>query len=208
MFSYSNLIWPLVFRGSLAIVMVFGFIGFAVGIGLIVSSAKTFRFLHAMNRWVSIRPALKSAEIPRDSDRYAHKYRYWIGIPLVVGGLFSTFGLVARINALAVGATFAKGTMAQLLAILAEALRWFLIIGSVSGVVIGIMLCFSLDVLAGFEKYANRWISPRRLVRGGDEMHPALDNLVEAYPRHSGWIFTCTGLGAVAYAAFLLFTRH
>ena len=208
MVSYGNLIWPLVFRVSLAIVMVFGFVGFALGIGLIVSSAKTFRFLHAMNRWVSIRRTLKPAEIPRDIDQLAHKYRYWIGTLLVVGGMFSTFGLVVRINASAVGAMFAKGTMVPLLAIAAEALRWFLIVGSVSGVVVGIMLCYSPEVLGSFEKYANKWVSSRRIVRGGDEMHPTLDRLVEAHPRKSGWIFTCTGLGVVVYATFLLLTRH
>ena len=117
MVTYSDLIWPLVFRVSLAIVIVFGCVGFAVGIGLIVSSARTFRFFHAINRWVSIRRALKSAEIPRDIDQLAHRYRYWVGIPLVLGGIFSTFGLVARINASAVGATFTQGTMVPLLAV-------------------------------------------------------------------------------------------
>ena len=208
MISYGDLIWPLVFRVSLAMVIVFGFIGFAVGIGLIVASARTFRLFHAMNRWVSIRRALKPAEIPRDIDQFAHRYRYWFGIPLVVGGMFSTYGLVARVSASALGAAFAKGTMGPLLAIAAEALRWFLIIGSVSGVVIGIMLCYSPEVLGRFEKYANKWISPRRLVRTGDQMHPTLDKLVEAYPRPSGWVLMCTGLGVVVYAAFLLATRH
>lgn len=206
--SFNDLIWPFVFRSSLAIVMVFGFIGFVVGVGLLVSSAGTFRFLHSMNRWVSMRSTFRPAEIPRDTDQLAHKYRYWVGIPLVVGGLFATYGLVARISAFAVGATFAKGTLTSMLAIAADAMRWFLIVGSVSGVVVGFMLCFSLPALAGFEKHANRWISPRRAFRGGDEMHPTLDNLVEAHPRASGWIFTCTALGVVVFAAFLLFTRH
>lgn len=208
MASYGDLIWPLVYRGSLAIVMVFGFIGFAVGIGLIVASARTFRFMHAMNRWVSLRSAFKPAEIPRDTDQFAHKYRYWVGIPLVVGGIFAIFGLVARINASAVAAIFAKGTMVPLLAIAAETMRWFLIVGSVSGVVVGIMLCYSPRVLGSFEKYANKWISPRRLLRGGDQMYPMLDKLVEAHPGKSGWIFACTGMGVALYAAFLLLSRH
>lgn len=208
MIPHSQLIWPLVFRSALAIAMVFGFIAFVLGVGLIVSSAKTTRLLRAMNRWVSIRGAMKPAEVPRDTDQMAHKYRYWVGIPLVLGGLFATYGLVVRISATAVGATFAKGTLASMLAIAADAARWFLVIGSVTGVVIGILLCFSLEALAVVEKHANRWVSPRRAFRGGDDMHPTLDNLVEAHPGSSGWIFACTGLGVAVFAAFLLFARH
>lgn len=208
MTSYSDLILPLAFRVSVTTVIVFGFIGFAMGIGLIVSSARTFRFLHAMNRWVSTRSALKPAEIPRDIDQFVHKYRYWVGIPLVAGGMFSTFGLVTGISASVVGAAFAKGTMVPLLAIAVEALRWFLVVGSVSGIVIGVMLCYSPRVLGSFEKYANKWISSRQILPSGEQMHLTLDKLVEVYPRQSGWLFTCTGLGVVAYAAFLLFVRH
>lgn len=205
---YSDLIWPMAFNASLVSVMVFGFIGFALGVGLIVSSAKTLRVLQSMNRWVSMRSTLKPVEVPRDFDGLAHKYRYWVGVPLIAGGLFATFGLVARINASAVSATFSNGATTSILAIAAEALRWFLVLGSIAGVVIGILLCYSPAALGSMEKYANRWISSRQLTRGSDDMHSSLDRLVAARPGPSGWIFTCTGLGVVIYAAFLLLARH
>ena len=58
-------------------------LGFAVGIGLIVSSAGTFRFFRAINRWVSMRTVVKPLEIPRDADRFAHKYRRRVGVCLM-----------------------------------------------------------------------------------------------------------------------------
>ena len=182
-------------------------VGVAVGIGLIVSSARTLRFFQVMNRWVSTRGAFKALDVPRSTEQFSHRHRRWIGWALIVGGIFATFGLLRGFDAAAVSAVFAKGGTAHVLAIVAATLRWFLLLGSVAGVVIGALLCFSPGALATLERQANRWISPRNALRGGDDMRLTLDRLVAAHPALSGWILTCTSLGAVAYSARLLFAR-
>ena len=205
--SRNDLIWQTLFQFFIAVVLVFASIGFVVGIGLIVSSTRTLRFLQVMNRWVSTRGAFRAMDMPRSTEQFSHRNRRWVGWALIAGGIFSTFGLAAGVDAAAVGTTFAKGDMARLVAIVAGTLRWFLIVGSVAGVVVGGMLCFSPDALATLEKFANRWITARRLLRGGDDMILTLDRLVEAHPRLSGGILACTALGAAAYAGALLFAR-
>lgn len=205
--SYDNVIWHLLFKFCMALVLVFGVIGLGVGIGLIVAGPATFRFFNTMNRWVSMRGPLKPMERPRDTERFAHRHRRSIGALLVAGGVFATFGLATRIKASAVAAMLAKGTMLPVIAIAAESLKWFLIVGSICGVVVGFMLCFRPDGLAAIEKHANRWISSRRFTRGENDMHLTLDKLVEAHPGPSGWIFICTALGVAIYSAAMLFTR-
>jgi len=195
------------FQFFITVVLVFASIGFVVGIGLIVSSTRTLRFLQVMNRWVSTRGAFRAMDMPRSTEQFSHRNRRWVGWALIAGGIFSTFGLAVGVDAAAVGAAFAKGDQARLLAIVAGTLRWFLIVGSVAGVVVGGMLCFSPDALATLEKYANRWFTARRMLQGGDDMILTLDRLVEAHPRLSGGILACTALGAAAYAAALLFAR-
>jgi hypothetical protein len=204
---HNDLLWRILFQFCIAVVLVFASVGFAVGIGLIVSSARTLRFFQVMNRWVSTRKALGALDVPRSTEQFSHRYRRWVGWALIAGGTFATFGLLAGFNAAAVGAIFAKGDMGRLITIVAESMRWFLIVGSVAGVVIGCMLCFSPGALATLESYANRWFSPRNVLRGGDDMRLMLDKLVEAHPGPSGWILACTALGAAAYAVMLLFGR-
>ena len=205
--SRNDLIWQVLFQFFIAVVLVFASVGFIVGIGLIFSSARTLRFLQMMNRWVSTRGAFRAMDMPRSTEQFSHRNRRWVGWALIAGGIFSTFGLAAGVDAAAVGAAFAKGDQARLVAIVAGTLRWFLIVGSVAGVVVGGMLCFSPDALATLEKYANRWFTARRMLQGGDDMILTLDRLVEAHPRLSGGILACTALGAAAYAAALLFAR-
>ena len=204
---HNDLIWRILFQFCIAVVLVFASVGFVVGVGLIVSSARTLRFFQLMNRWISTRGAFRALDAPHSTEQFSHSHRRWVGWALIAGGTFAAFGLVAGFNAAAVGAVFAKGDTARLVAFVAEALRWFLIVGSVAGVVIGCMLCFSPGALASLERYANRWFSPRNVLRGGDDMRLTLDKLVEAHPGLSGWILACTALGAVAYALTLLFSR-
>jgi hypothetical protein len=208
MITTGNLMLQMLYQFFVVLVLVFAGVGVAVGIGLIVASAPTLRFSHAVNRWISTRGALRPVEIPRDTDGFSHRHRRWVGGALVAGGIFSAIGLAFGVDAAAVGATFAKGDASRLVAIAAGTLRWFLIAGSAAGVLVGLMLCFAPGGLARLEKRANQWVSGRQVLRGGDDMHLTLDSLVEAHPGTSGWILACTALGAAGYAATLLFARN
>lgn len=203
----SDPVWRILFHFVIAVVLVTASVGVAVGIGLIVSSVRTLRFFQVMNQWVSTRGAFRALDVPRSTEQFSHRHRRWVGWALIGGGIFAAFGLLAGFDAAAVSAVFAKGSTARVLAIVAATLRWFLLVGCVAGVVIGAMLCFSPGALATLEGYANRWISPRNALRGGDDMRLTLDRLVAAHPALAGLILACTSLGAVAYAARLLFAR-
>jgi hypothetical protein len=205
--SGNDLFWQLLFNSLIATVLVFASIGLAIGVGLLVSSGRTVRFIQSMNRWVSTRGVLKAMEIPRDTEQVSHRNGRRIGWALMAGGSFAALGLIFGVDTAAFSAAVAKGDARVMVAIVAATLKWFLFLGSLAGVLVGYLLCFSPHALATLEKYANRWFSPRQAKRGGDDVHLTLDRLVEAHPMPSGWILACTGLGAVAYAVALLLAR-
>lgn len=207
MTSDSALLWQVLYQFFVWVALVFAVLGVAVGIALIVASARTLRFFHFMNRWISTRGALRQMEIPHSTEQFSHRNRRWIGGGLMAGGAFAMYGLIAGVDAGAFGALFAKAERAVLLAIVAETLKWFLFAGSVAGVLVGLLLCFRPDGLERVEKLANRWFSMRRVLRGSDEPNLTLDRLVEAHPGLSGGILACTALGATAYALSLLWAR-
>jgi uncharacterized membrane protein len=204
---YNSPVWQLLVQFFVACVLVFGVVGFAVGVGLLVSSSKTIAFFHAMNRWVSTRNVLKPMAVLRDTEQIAHKYRRWVGSAFIAGGAYSIIGLAGWFDAAAISAMLAKGAAIPLAATAAQGVRWILIVGSLFGVAIGIMLCFYPNALGTFEKFFNRWISSRQFVHGRDDMNLTLDNLIEAHPRPSGWILSCVMLGVAAYSAIVLFAR-
>jgi hypothetical protein len=206
MSSADHLLWQLLFQVVVVLVLVFASVGVALGVGLIVASARVLGLFAVVNRWVSTRGTFKALEVQRSSELLSHRYRLWIGCALIAGGLFAAIGLVARMDPAAVGVTFARGDMATVLAVAAGTVKWFLVVGSVAGVAVGVLLFFP-GALARVEGLANRWISTRRIARRADEAHLGLDRLVEAHPGPAGWILACTSLGAAIYAVVLLSTR-
>ena len=207
MVSYSNFLWQLFIQFSMVSFLVVAVAGLGAGAGLIISSQKTVEFLHALNRWVSTRHVLKSVEVPRDADRAAHRYQRWLAAGFVLGGLVSVFGLAAGLDASAVSAAFAQRAFVPVVAIAVESAKWFLIAGSAFGIVVGAMLIFYPNAESTLERYANRWVSSRQVVRSWDDMHMTLDRLVEAHPRPAGWIIVSTSAAAVIFGLIVL-TRY
>jgi len=201
---YSNLIAHLVVQFLVVLFLVVSVAGLAVGAGLIVSSQKTLQLFRVMNRWVSTRHVLKPVEMPRETEQMAHRYQRWVAGVFVLGGLIAIFGLAWRFDVTAISAGLVSRSVAPVVAIGLETMKWFLIIGSIFGVAIGLMLLFYPNAEVTLEKYANRWVSSRQMARGGDDMHMNLDRLVEIHPKPAGWIVACTSAAAVICAIIML----
>ncbi len=207
MASYSNLMWELFIQFSMVSFLVVAVAGLGVGAGLVVCSQKTVELFHVLNRWVSTRHALKSVEVPRETDRVAHRYQRWVAAGFLLGGLVSIFGLAAGFDVSAVSAALAQRPFVPVVAIAVESAKWFLIVGSAFGVVVGAMLLFYPNAELTLERYANRWVSSRQIARGGDDMRMTLDRLVEAHPKHAGWMIACTSAAAVI-AGLIMMARY
>ena len=202
--AYSNVMWQVLVQVLIVVFLVVSISGLAVGVGLLVSSEKTSQLFHGLNRWFSTRHALKAVEVPHEMDAVAHRYQRWLAGGFVLGGLISIFGLLAAVDVVALSRVVAEKRMASFVAVLIDSARWFLIVGSAAGVVIGAMLLFYPNAEGALEKFTNRWVSSRRVVRNWDDMHMTLDLLVEAHPKPAGWLIACTSAAAVLCAVFML----
>jgi hypothetical protein len=200
----SNLMWQLLVQFLIVLFLVVAVSGLAVGFGLIASSPKMAQYFHVLNRWVSTRHVLRPVEIPVDTERVTHRHYRWLAGGFVLVGLISIFGLLAGLDATAVSATFAAKRFAPVVAIAVESAKWVLIVGSAFGVVVGAMLLFYPNAEGMLERFANQWVSPRRVTRSWDDMRMTLDTLVEAHPKPAGWIITCTSVAAVICAIIML----
>ena len=188
--------------------IVTGVVGIALGVCLIVGSARTLRFLGTTNRWVSLRNVLKPMEAPHDIGKAVYEHRRWFGAAFAVGGAFAIFMLLAKVEVAAVVSALGRGATPALVAWIVESLRWILVAGGAVAVVIGVMLVFSTGALRAFEARVNRWYSPRQLGKGADTMHLTLDEWVETFPRTAGWMLAL-GAAIVLIASMIMWLgRH
>jgi hypothetical protein len=202
--AYGNVLWHGLVQMLIVVFLLVSISGLAVGVGLLVSSQKTSQLFHGLNRWFSTRHALKAVEVPHETDVVAHRYQRWLAGGFVLGGLIALFGLIAAVDVVAVSKIVAAKRMAPFVAVVLDSARWFLIVGSAAGVVIGAMLLFYPNAESALEKFVNKWVSSRQVVRNWDDMHMNLDLLVEAHPRPAGWVIACTSAAAVFCAIFMM----
>jgi len=202
--AYSNLAWQLLVQFLIVLFLIVSVSGLAVGVGLITSTPRIVGTFHMLNRWLSTRHVLRPVEVPIDTERVTHRHHRWLAAGFVLGGLIAIFGLFAGLDATAVSAAFAAKRFAPVVAIGVESAKWVLIAGSALGVLVGAMLLFYPNAESTLERFANKWVSSRRVTRSWDDMHMNLDALVEAHPRPAGWIIACTSAAAVICAVVML----
>lgn len=184
-----------IFLGSL--------LGVALGIGLILRSSSTMRFMQAMNRWVSMPGAVTALETPLPMPSAPLRSR-WLGAALVAFGAYSAGVLLSSVEAQQAAALFGMNPGSPLVSIALDSAKWLLVLGSVAGIAVGVMLLFFPRAWRGIEERANRWYSTRELAAAGDTPHPALERVVEAFPKASGAIILAMSVVALLASALLL----
>lgn len=173
-----------------------GIFSVAVGIGLICFSARMFSMFEIMNRWVSFRRALKPVAIQRDSWPFVERHRRWFALVFIVASIFSIFNLIAQIDIHQVS-SLANGKL-KISPVFVEwivsSMWWFLLIGSVVTIAVGVVLGFFPEAMRRLETQSGRWYSTRHVSKGMDAMHTPLDKLVFKHPRIFGAVIVVAAL--------------
>ena len=201
--SYAFKQW--VAEACVVFFLVGGVVVLVIGLSLFFNSAATLRFFGSMNRWVSMRRTTKPLEIQRDTRQAVLKYRRWLAVVFIAGGLFALYGLVTQFDARAIifglKLQFLKTSFATWLF---DSIRWVLIVGNLAAIAIGVALAFFPAVIDRLETRGSRWFSERQMTRGSDEMRTPLDQQVVAHPRASGLIMAFFGLVLIGAFGFML----
>lgn len=182
------------FPAAVAFLLVGAAFAFVVGAGLVLRSGAMFRFFAAMNRWVSTREMMKSAERARDLDAILHRRRGALGATILAAAGLSLWMLLRHFDVEALAVALRHQAPAELVEVAARSLKWFLVAGHVAALAAGVALLVAPAAFARLEARANRWHSLRERGRGLELMHLTLDQWVAAYPRAIGFVILALAL--------------
>lgn len=187
---------------------VFGIIGFAVGMGLVLDHVRMHTFFGIMNRWVSMRRRTRWLAIPHDMDSAVKRSRRLIGGTFILVAAYSTFVLIVQTDVARVVAELHFDTPQAFVAWVIESMRWFLIGGGMVAITVGTMLIFFPIALRVMETHANHWYPSFGRSQSGDAMHMGFDEWVESHPCVMGWIIAMGALVVVAAFGTRLFVNN
>ena len=177
--------------------------GIALGIGLNFSTERTLRFLKATNRWVSMKKSLEPLEKPRDIDKAIFKKRRTAGVVFMLGGAYTVFMLLFVVEFPYVVYVLSENANPIVVAILIEALKWFLIASGLFALFVGIMMLVSENALPNLRAKLDRWHSTDKITNAAGEMHMPLDSLTETYPRATGLVLLVMSVSALVVATIV-----
>lgn len=167
---------------------------FVVGVGLVLRSPAMLRFFDLMNRWISVRKAMKTLSVPHYVEPMLLKHRVQLGVVVVAGASISAFilggfapelfsplfeGLVPKVTAM----------------VLAVYTKQLLVIGNLLCIPVGLLMLFSPDLLTKLESYADKWYSVRQHTLPLTEMHVEVDHWVRTHSTVSGVALVVMSLG-------------
>jgi hypothetical protein len=193
MFSISNqMINQILLTSLLRFLFISGSFSFIVGMGLIFHNELMFRIFEKMNRWVSCRRQLRVLEIPRDCWPSIQRYRYVLSVFITVGAVFAVSRLTTQVDTEVVVPWISGGLNLPdaYVSWLLDSVKWFLLIGCVIGIAVGLMLGFSLPTLSKIEALSGTWVSTRKsnLSKKVDVMQVGVDNFVMSFPKTVGLV--------------------
>jgi uncharacterized protein YjeT (DUF2065 family) len=203
--SGSAVVTQLLLTSLVVFLFVGSLLGLVLGAGLLLRANAVLPFIHVMNQWVSTRQALRPLEVPVQMAPAAGGAR-WFGMVLAVLGAFSA-AILLRLDSAGLAGLFKVDARISLLSIALESVRWFLVAGSFTAILTGVMLLFFPQAWRKLEARANHWYSTRQLEIAGDTLHPSLDRIVEAFPRAAGVVILALSLIAAVASGMLLLGR-
>lgn len=187
--------------------IVFGAIGVAVSIGLIVCKDRVFRIFEAMNGIISTRKGFRALAILRDTSQLVVKYRRLLACFIIVGSAYTLIGaatLVATLDDTKIAASLGLNFPFSFVVWIVKSARLALITFSVFSLVIAAMLIFSPHALATIEKPLNKWYSMRVFIYELERMHLGIDKFVAVSPKAVGWAMLFPTLAVMVIFGFKL----
>ena len=174
-------------------------LGLALGVLLLLDTARALRWNERLSRWISTREAAQRFDRPRDITRFVYRAHRVVGVVVVAGSLYCldvlTFGFAPG----ALARAFRDLGSVSLLEMTFESTRLFLLVGNVAALAAGIVLCFRPSLLKGIELWADRTYAAREHSAALDQMRFQPDLWVSRHPRLTGGL-------VLAGSAFILFS--
>lgn len=196
---------------SLLIVLLLGSaVGVVAGVALMAKAREALTFLRSMNRWVTSRMEARARQEHPVSGAVALtvSQRRIAGTVFAIGGAFAAILLASTPKIPATALLQARGALWSLSFLLADVLRWVLVVGCTGSFVVGVLLLFFPGAWARLEARANHWHSTQQFFTRADVMHMPLDHWIERAPRPAGALLAVLSLVAVAaFATLLLWHR-
>jgi hypothetical protein len=137
-----------------------GFLGFLVGVGLLLKPEWTVQLNRYFSRSFSSDKMAERLDRPHWTERFLYRHHRLVGSALFLGATFILYIFLFSYNVRRISAATTSGYWA-----LIDVLVAILTVGTVLAALVGIVVAAKPSLLREIEKSANRWIDTEGIVK-------------------------------------------
>jgi hypothetical protein len=181
-------------------------LGIVIGGLLVFDSARVMRWNDALNRWFSSGNTMQLLDQSVEIKRGVYRWHRLVGMLLFGGAFFTLDALAFGFTTTALVRTLRGSGSGELLGLVFESVRIFLIIGNVFALLAAVVLVFRPSMLKGLENWADRSYSysGRESAEKLNAMRYQPDDFVRTRPKVVGTVVLLGSIYALAGLSLLL----
>ncbi|NNK85036.1 MAG: hypothetical protein HKO91_05740 [Desulfobacterales bacterium] len=187
--------WEIALQTVSILALIFGILGIAFSLLLLISPNITRKISKVFNRSVDLDKKVSYLDKDIQTESIIYKYHVIAGISLIIGSGFILMFLVFKLDIAAFANIFFSS---QKYALINEIiLNSIAIIGKLvgaTGILIGFILLFSPGKMKKLEKKVNTWFSTQNMVSKLDENHHDIDTFIYRHSVFFGLIGLITSI--------------
>jgi hypothetical protein len=166
-----------------------GFLGFLVGVGLLLKPEWTVLLNQYFSRSFSSDKMAERLDRPHWTERFLYRHHRLVGSALFLGATFILYVFLFSYNVRRISASTTSGYW-----VLIDALVAILAVGTVLAALVGIVVAAKPSLLREIEKSANRWIDTEGIVKLFNNMLYAPDQQILRRRKIAGVVIIASSL--------------
>ena len=169
--------------------LVLGLLVFILGLWIALLPANFLKVAHSLSKWVSTEEYFNALDKPRYQENTIYKYHRITGSLISVGAIYTFVKLITDISSQSFKLPFIIDTVWS--EWFYSAMYYFLIIGNLLAMVIGIIMIIRPSLLKSLEKILNGWIATDQKLKKLDQQY---NIALPGNPRFFGLAIVLAGL--------------
>jgi len=183
--------WEIALQTVGILALIFGILGIAFSLLLLISPNITNKISKILNRYVDVDQKVSYLDKDIQTESIIYNYHVIAGVCLIVGSGFILIFLMFKFDvANFVNIFFSSQKFASINEIILSSMAMIGKFVGVAGIIIGFILLFSPGKMKKIEKKVNTWFSTQHMIDRLDETHHDIDTFIYQHPV----LFGLTGL--------------
>jgi hypothetical protein len=178
-----EIFWEIGIQTTEILTLIFGIMGMTLSLMLLFAPHLARNLSNVLNRSINVDKGIDYLEKEIEISEFLYKHHIPMGLLLLAGSFFSLFFFFFSLDVLKfVGIFFGSQSNAFSAELIVRTINWIGRIGCLAGLLIGLLMVFTPDLLKRIESKLNSWFETKSMIEKFDKSSHDVDSFLFRHP--------------------------